>query len=379
MKKIKFLMIAMMALIASASLTSCSDNDDTTGDGTSNYDRYQKFVNQTVKNHKKNDKVILLVAFGSTWQQAFDTFDNTKKVYEEEFKDYDVYLSFSSAICINNARAGEHASEGAEVRDYFSPEHWLTAIGLAGYKEIVVQSLQIIPGEEYRRVRDSYIKDFMNNHNANFTDKYMKSIDKKVMIGTPLMAEESDVMELAKLLLKESDIKEALNKGVVAFMGHGNPENYDYYGANIRYTQLENTLHILEPGKLFVGTVDMPNNYVEDVYNRMTAKGVKTGTNVQLYPLMFIAGDHAHNDMSDPEDKDSWFCYLNAKGLKTSAYVKNYPKSEACWKKYKEGEDYIPALGERSAVIKMYIKHTREAIDKIAKGEGLSTPTTESE
>lgn len=105
MKKIKFLMIAMMAFIVSASFTSCSDNDDTTGDGTSNYDRYQKFVNQTVKNHKKNDKVILLVAFGSTWQQAFDTFDNTKKVYEEEFKDYDVYLSFSSAICINNARA----------------------------------------------------------------------------------------------------------------------------------------------------------------------------------------------------------------------------------------------------------------------------------
>ena len=94
---------------------------------------------------------------------------------------------------------------------------------------------------------------------------------------------------------------------------------------------------------------------------------------------MFIAGDHAHNDMSDPDDKDSWFSFLNAKGLKTSAYVKNYPKSEACWKKYKEGEDYIPALGERSAVIKMYIKHTREAIDKIAKGEGLSTPTTESE
>ena len=53
---------------------------------------------------------------------------------------------------------------------------------------------------------------------------------------------------------------------------------------------------------------------------------------------MFIAGDHAHNDMSDPEDNESWFCYLNAKGLKTSAYVKNYPKSEACWKKYKEGE-----------------------------------------
>ncbi|RRC98757.1 sirohydrochlorin cobaltochelatase [Prevotella sp. OH937_COT-195] len=376
MKKIKFLIIAIMAIIGSVSFTSCGDDEETWG-GMSNYDRYQKVVNETVNSHKKNDKVILLVAFGSTWQQAFDTFDRTKKEYEKEFKDYDVYLSFSSAICINNARAGEHKADGAEVREYFDPEHWLTAIGLAGYKEIVVQSLQIIPGEEYRRVRDSYVKDFMNNHNNDFTDKYMKSIDKKVIVGTPLLAEESDVNTLANILIKEKDIIEALNNGIVAFMGHGNPENYDYFGANVRYTDLEKALLILKPGKMFVGTVDMPDNYISDVYNRMLAAGIKKGTRVQLYPLMFIAGDHAHNDMADPKDDESWFSFLNAKGLKAFAYEKNYPKEYACWKAYKQGDDYIPALGERPAVLKMYMDHTRDAIKKIADGEGLSTPTTE--
>ncbi|MDD7318969.1 MAG: sirohydrochlorin cobaltochelatase [Prevotella sp.] len=379
MKKIKFLMIAMMAIIGSVAFTSCGDDDDDNNGGQSNYDRYQNVVNETVKKHKKSDKVILLVAFGATWQQAFDTFDSVKSEYEKTFPNYDVYLSFSSAICINNARAGEHKAEGAEVREYFDPEHWLTAIGLAGYKQIVVQSLQVTPGEEYRRVRDSYVKDFMNNHNGDFTEAYMKSIDKQVVVGTPLMAEDADVTTLAKNLLQEKDIKAALQEGVVAFMGHGNPEGYDYDGANRRYTELENAFNGLLSQKLFVGTVDMPGNLLPDMYERMLKTGLKKGTKVQLYPLMFIAGDHAHNDMADPDDEESWYCYLNAKGFKTTAYETNYPKAEACWKGYKEGSEYIPALGERSAVRRMWIEHTKEAIKKLGTDEALSTPTTAAE
>ena len=172
MKKIKFLMLAMMAIMASMSFTACSDDDDNSKG--SNYDKYQQAVNNTVNSQKKSDKVILVVAFGSTWEQAYDTFDKVVADYKSTFSGWDVYLAFSSAICINNARAGENVAP----RDYYDPEHWLTAIGLAGYKQIVVQSLQVIPGEEYRRVRDTYVKDFMNNRNGDFADSYMKSIDR---------------------------------------------------------------------------------------------------------------------------------------------------------------------------------------------------------
>ena len=229
--KIKFLMLAMMAIVASMSFTACSDDDNNSS--SSNYDRYQQAVNNTVNSQKKSDKVILVVAFGSTWEQAYDTFDKVVADYKSAFSGWDVYLAFSSAICINNARAGENVAP----RDYYDPEHWLTAIGLAGYKQIVIQSLQVIPGEEYRRVRDTYVKDFMNNRNADFTDAYMKSIDRQVVVGTPLMAEESDAKNLATVLNNEQDIKAAISQGIVAFMGHGNPEGYDYYGGNIRYLQ----------------------------------------------------------------------------------------------------------------------------------------------
>jgi sirohydrochlorin cobaltochelatase len=383
MKQIKYLMLAMMAFIASATFTACSSDDDDNS-VQSNYDRYQKAVNETVNKQKSNNKVILLVAFGSTWEQAYDTFDKVVEDYKANFSGWDVYLSFSSAICINQARAGENV----DPKDYYDPEHWLTAIGLAGYQQIVVQSLQVIPGEEYRRVRDSYVKDFMNNRNGDFTDKYMKSLDLNVVVGTPLMAEESDAKTLATTLNSEADIKAALQQGIVAFMGHGNPEGYDYYGGNVRYLQLEDNLRAINPN-YYVGTVDMDETYAEDVLDHIAGgtfdyqigdvtKTITYPANnnkkAQLFVLMSIAGDHAHNDMADDEDDESWYSLFNAAGIATEAYETNY--TEACWKKYKSGEEYIPGLAERSAVRKLWMNHTRQAIAKLGTEDALSTPTT---
>ena len=386
MKQIKSLMLAMLTVVGSALFTAC-DSDDDNKSTQSNYDRYQQAVNQTVNAQKKSDKVILLVAFGSTWEQAYDTFDKVVDDYKAQFGGWDVYLSFSSAICINNARAGENV----DPKDYYDPEHWLTAIGLAGYKQVVVQSLQVIPGEEYRRVRDSYVKDFMNNRNGDFTDAYMKSLDRQVVVGTPLMAEESDAKTLATTLNNEADVKAAVAQGIVAFMGHGNPEGYDYYGGNVRYLQLEDYLRQLNPN-YYVGTVDMDETYAEDVLNHIaggtfdyqigdvtksTTYAANANKKAQLFVLMSIAGDHAHNDMADDEDEESWYSLFNAAEIETAAYETNY--TEACWKKYKSGEEYIPGLAERSAVRKLWINLTREAIAKLGTDEALSTPTTAAE
>ena len=381
---IKTLMLAMMAFVASATFIACSSDDDNNSSSQSNYEKYQQAVNQTVKAQKKSNKVILLVAFGSTWEQAYDTFDKVVEDYKASFSGWDVFLSFSSAICINNARAGENV----DPKDYYDPEHWLTAIGLAGYQQVVVQSLQVIPGEEYRRVRDSYVKDFMNNRNGDFTDAYMKSLDKNVVVGTPLMAEESDAQVLAQTLNNEADVKAAVAQGIVAFMGHGNPEGYDYYGGNVRYLQLEGYLRDINPN-YYVGTVDMDATYAEDVLDHigggkfdyevgdmMVTRNydANSATRAQLFVLMSIAGDHAHNDMADDGDDESWYSLFNAAGIQTAAYETNY--TEACWKKYKSGEEYIPGLAERSAVRKLWMNHTREAIAKLGTDDALSTPTT---
>ncbi len=380
MKTIKYLMMAAVALVTAMSFNACSNDDD----NSSNYQKYQDEVNSMVNSQKKSDKVILIVAFGSTWEQAYDTFEKVVADYKSQFSGWDVFLSFSSIECINNARAGENTTP----KSYYDPEHWLNAIGNAGYKQIVVQSLQVIPGEEYRNVRDSYVKNFMNNKNGNFSTAYIKSLDRQVVIGTPLMAEESDAKALAEVLNKESDIKAAVANGIVAFMGHGNPEGYDYFGGNIRYVQLEQYLRAINKN-YYVGTVDMDQTLVDDVLENISGRDVtyevgaisidvnyeaNTATKAQLYPLMSIAGDHAHNDMADDEDEKSWFSMFNAAGIETAAYETTF--REACWKKYEAGSEYIPALAERSAVRKLWMNHTREAIAKLGTDEALSTPTT---
>ncbi len=374
-------MMAVVALVTAMSFTACSNDDD---DKSSNYQKYQEEVNSMVNSQKKSDKVILIVAFGSTWEQAYDTFEKVVADYKSQFTGWDVFLSFSSIECINKARGGENTAP----KSYYDPEHWLNAIGNAGYKQIVVQSLQVIPGEEYRNVRDSYVKNFMNNKNGNFSTAYIKSLDRQVVIGTPLMAEESDAKALAEVLNKESDIKAAVANGIVAFMGHGNPEGYDYYGGNIRYVQLEQYLRAINKN-YYVGTVDMDQTLVDDMLENIGGRTVtyevgaisidvnyeaNTATKAQLYPLMSIAGDHAHNDMADDEDEKSWFSMFNAAGIETAAYETTF--REACWKKYEAGSEYIPALAERSAVRKLWMNHTREAIAKLGTDEALSTPTT---
>ena len=158
-----------------------------------------------------------------------------------------------------------------------------------------------------------------------------------------------------------------------------------------QHTGLEEELRAINQN-YYVGTVDMDQTYVDDVINHIGGGNfyieigdvtkkmsyVKNNAkNAQLYPLMSIAGDHAHNDMADPDDEESWFSMFNAAGIKTAAYETNF--TEACWKQYKSGEEYIPALAERVAVRKLWMNHTREAIAKLGTDDALSTPTTASE
>ncbi|MBR1556453.1 MAG: sirohydrochlorin cobaltochelatase, partial [Prevotella sp.] len=139
----------------------------------------------------------------------------------------------------------------------------------------------------------------------------------------------------------------------------------------------------------YVGTVDMDDTFVANVLEHVAGGEFKievgdvtvtmnytanTAKKAQLYPLMSIAGDHAHNDMADDEDDESWYSMFNAAGISTTAYETSF--KEACWKKYKSGDDYIPGLAERGAVRKLWMNHTREAIAKLGTEEALSTPTT---
>jgi sirohydrochlorin cobaltochelatase len=199
---------------------------------------------------------------------------------------------------------------------------------------------------------------------------------------------------LADVLHQEADIKAALSQGIVTFMGHGNPESKDYYGGNIRYVQLEKALRA-KSNNYYVGTVDMAETGPDDVLRNIIKGGVvsyhvgdvtetvnyqpNTNKKAQLFVLMSIAGDHAHNDMADADDDESWYSMFNAAEIETKAYETNF--ATPCWTNKEEIQKngYIPGLAERKEVRKRWMKHTEDAIKKLGTEEALSTPTTEPE
>ena len=76
MKRIKSFILATMALALVAPLvTACSSDDDKTVNNLiSEYDVNDKMV-AAQKAQSKKDVAVLLVAFGSTWDNAFKAFD----------------------------------------------------------------------------------------------------------------------------------------------------------------------------------------------------------------------------------------------------------------------------------------------------------------
>ena len=379
MKQIKHLVMAFAAVCLTAGLSSCEKEkevikevpvekivekevevivektDTVTVIDESNWAKYQSIVTADVLSQKKHDKVILLVAFGSTWDQAYDAFDTTIDAYKAAFGDYDVFLSYSSAICINRAAAGENT----EPRYYYAPPFWLNAFADEDvqYDEIVVQSLQVIPGEEYTRVIN-YIKDFANNANGDLDDDYLANVS--VKLGVPLLQDaEEDVALVAKEL--NALYSDEAAEGVVAFMGHGNPDSYDTYKANVRYTQLEEALQTYSKN-YFVGTVDMMGNFKTNVWARMTAAGITSGK-VYCHPLMSIDGDHGHNDMAGDDDE-------NWDGEKFTPNEEGEVE-DTSWKMYFQHLGYecnddtmLPfGLLELPTVRQVWMNHTQDAID----------------
>lgn len=378
MKKIKFFAMIAVALFTATCFTSCDKDDD---NPLSKMERYQQTVDATVRAEMAHDKVILLVAFGSTWQQAYDAFDLTREEYKKEFQGYDVFLSFSSAICINRAAAAENTT----ARDFYEPKYWLEAFGRVQYKEIIVQSMQVIPGEEFSRVVNA-MKDFANDSNGDLDPDYMAKFafddegnpgENKLKLGLPLMYKgwaadeaydataENDVNKLAKAL--NDNLKTYAAEGAMLLMGHGNPDTYDTYKANIRYSQLETALQDINPN-YYVGTVDMMENFKTNVYERMKADGLTSGT-VFCFPLMSIAGDHAHNDMAGDDD-DNW-----KEGVGFTPNDEGEVENTS-WKKYFghlgytiDGNTYkdkgdralVKGLLEYKNIRNLYIQHTKEA------------------
>ncbi len=289
---------------------------------------------EVVEINKQHDNALLLVTFGSTWDDPHHTYDEMVAAYKAEFPNRDVYLSFTSTICITRW--------GAKTDEYFAtPDIWLDALAKHKYKEIAVQSLHVIPGEEYLLVRDKYVKEFKEKHP-----------EIPVVVGDALLTSERDVQEVGDVLINE--FKNKLDEGeALVLMGHGNPKaefNGDH-NVNASYENIQAYMNENYGNSIFVGTVDYEPMLIDKILEKM-ATNINEGSVVNLFPLMSIAGDHANNDMAGDEDPEvgpeeqSWKIQMRAAGYQVA--------EENC---------VLKGLGDYPEIVNVWIRHTHEALE----------------
>lgn len=341
-------LFTLMCILSVGFFSACSDDDDKTDD------------RNAVVINKKNDTALLLCSFGSTYKQPQATYDQIIKDYQAAYPNTDIYMSFTSATIVSRV----YAQVG---KAYDRPDTWLKAIGNAGYKNVYVQSLHIIPGEEYLSLMNTDVK-------KSFMIPFP---DIKVAKSTCLLETEEDVDVVAEILY--TYYKDRLNKGeVVALMGHGNPDT-EYTHANERYTQLEAALQKLSGEKnIFVGTVDWGDMMFSHIRTEIEAFATRKGITeanykditVNLAPLMSIAGDHAQNDLlGDLEDGQTWDG-INPK--------ENDWDAEYSWKLKLEKRGFtisengtntdpdnfnVIGLGDHKAIRTLWLNHMKEAVE----------------
>ena len=84
---------------------------------------------------------IVLAAFGTT-TEAFDTYNHFEEKVKERFPDYEIRWAFTS----HKVRHKVAKEKGQKLNDLGTTLRELKA---AGYSRVVIQSLHIVPGEEW--------------------------------------------------------------------------------------------------------------------------------------------------------------------------------------------------------------------------------------
>ena len=247
-------------------------------------------------------KAILVVSFGTSYHETRKkTIEACENKIKESFKDYDFYRAFTSGMIINKLKKRDNMFID-------NPSEALEKLYNAGYKEVVVQSLHIICGDEYNKLKDMV---------AQYEDKF-----DKISIGRPLLTYIDDYRETVEAVKKDLD-KMDIDEAVV-FMGHGTEhESHSSYPA-IEYMFRDYGINA------FVGTVEgYPE--LEQVIKKLKNRNIKT---VDLLPFMLVAGDHAINDMASDEE-DSWKTILEKEGFNVKAHVKGLGENPYIQEKFK--------------------------------------------
>jgi len=277
---------------------------------------------------------LLVVSFGTSFNESRATdIGGIEAALEKAYPDWSVRRAFTAQIIINHVQA----RDGEKIDNMTQALERAVANGV---KNLVVQPTHLMHGAEYDELKEAV---------DAYADKF-----ESVQIAEPLLGEvgkdatviNADKETVAKAVTAAAvkaagyDSLEAAEADGTAFvfMGHGTSHT-----ANVTYDQMQTQMETLGYKNVFIGTVEGEPEDTECsvVIGKVKDAGYKK---VILRPLMVVAGDHANNDMADPEDEESWISQFTASGNFDSV------------------ETQIEGLGRIPEVEELYVAHTGAVI-----------------
>lgn len=275
--------------------------------------------NDIMQNLESGDKIaLLMVHFGTTHENTRAlTIDAINQKAKEQFPQMEIREAYTSRIIMRilNKRG---------VRK-LNPVEALAQLKAEGYTHVVVQSTNIIDGIEMESLR----KDIAQ----------MKPLFKEIRLGMPLLYTPEDYKQVIDCLAEKGQ-----EKTFTILVGHGT-----YTPATAQYAMLDYMLQAEGYADFAVGTVEGYPTFDNAISKAQTKKKIKQ---VQLIPFMFVAGDHAKNDIAGDMKE-----VLEKKGYNVSVHM--------------EG------LGENPAIQQIYIDHINfiikhKQIDIVDKKKGYA-------
>lgn len=254
------------------------------------------------KNLKQGDKAaILMVHFGTTHDDTRAlAIDAINKKVGEHFPGVEVREAYTSRIIIKRL-----SDRGIEK---LNPQKSLQKLHSEGYTHILVQPTTIVNGLE------------MNSLTENV--EAMSDQFREIRVTTPLLFYSDDYGRVIDILTKENNRSDK----AYLWVGHG---SYDVSTA--QYAMLDYMLKEKGFANHIVGCIEGYPFY-EQALKQLKASGLK---HVKLIPFMFVAGEHAKNDIAG-----DWKEQLEAEGFEVEVLMQGLGEIPAIQGRYIEILDF---------------------------------------
>ena len=210
---------------------------------------------------------LLMVHFGTTYDETrAKTIDAINKKARKAFPEYDFAEAYTSRIVMKRL-----AERGLRKQTL---EEALFRLRGEGYRKVIVQPSFVIDGKEMDLVRRE-------------TERLRPFFD-EISVGTPLLYSVDDAQKVCDILTARHPADSKKREHVV-FVGHGTEGP-----ATALYSQLDYMLRASGKANYHVATIE---GYPTRETAREQIRQLK-GKKITLVPLLFVAGDHAANDIS---------------------------------------------------------------------------------